>query len=209
MFRSPQPATWGGARRPRNPEPTCCGRTRGTPSSSVRGRGRRRRAGGEGVRAGAVTRSPAAPRVEPARLEDVLEPCAYAPTYVVKDFPIARYQGLQFVSAPRTPGCPPGCPAPQAVLPGLPPAPPSALSPHPGIPALRLPQRPHAPHAHGDGKQVLLPRVPALPGEVGASGRAGAWEGGCRRGGGCGRGEGAPREPLTLCARPGSDSTST
>lgn len=30
----------------------------------------------------------------------MLEPCAYAPTYVVKDFPIARYQGLQFVSAP-------------------------------------------------------------------------------------------------------------
>uniref|UniRef100_A0A2K5ELD9 Hexosyltransferase n=1 Tax=Aotus nancymaae TaxID=37293 RepID=A0A2K5ELD9_AOTNA len=37
------------------------------------------------------------PRVEPSSLEDVLEPCAYAPTYVVKDFPIARYQGLQFV----------------------------------------------------------------------------------------------------------------
>ncbi|XP_028370917.1 N-acetyl-beta-glucosaminyl-glycoprotein 4-beta-N-acetylgalactosaminyltransferase 1 isoform X1 [Phyllostomus discolor] len=37
------------------------------------------------------------PRVEPSRLENVLEPCAYAPTYVVKDFPIARYQGLQFV----------------------------------------------------------------------------------------------------------------
>lgn len=46
-----------------------------------------------------VTTHPAAPRVEPASLEDVLEPCAYAPTYVVKDFPIARYQGLQFVSA--------------------------------------------------------------------------------------------------------------
>nr|XP_058924109.1 N-acetyl-beta-glucosaminyl-glycoprotein 4-beta-N-acetylgalactosaminyltransferase 1 isoform X2 [Kogia breviceps] len=41
------------------------------------------------------------PRVEPWSLENVLEPCAYAPTYVVKDFPIARYQGLQFtVSAP-------------------------------------------------------------------------------------------------------------
>ncbi|OWK09996.1 hypothetical protein Celaphus_00004985 [Cervus elaphus hippelaphus] len=37
------------------------------------------------------------PRVEPSELESVLEPCAYAPTYVVKDFPIARYQGLQFV----------------------------------------------------------------------------------------------------------------
>ncbi|XP_059788463.1 N-acetyl-beta-glucosaminyl-glycoprotein 4-beta-N-acetylgalactosaminyltransferase 1 [Balaenoptera ricei] len=37
------------------------------------------------------------PRVEPWSLENVLEPCAYAPTYVVKDFPIARYQGLQFV----------------------------------------------------------------------------------------------------------------
>ncbi|XP_037019028.2 N-acetyl-beta-glucosaminyl-glycoprotein 4-beta-N-acetylgalactosaminyltransferase 1 isoform X2 [Artibeus jamaicensis] len=36
------------------------------------------------------------PRVEPSSLENVLEPCAYAPTYVVKDFPIARYQGLQF-----------------------------------------------------------------------------------------------------------------
>ncbi|XP_027950002.1 N-acetyl-beta-glucosaminyl-glycoprotein 4-beta-N-acetylgalactosaminyltransferase 1 isoform X2 [Eumetopias jubatus] len=37
------------------------------------------------------------PRVEPSSLENVLEPCTYAPTYVVKDFPIARYQGLQFV----------------------------------------------------------------------------------------------------------------
>ncbi|XP_008589001.1 PREDICTED: N-acetyl-beta-glucosaminyl-glycoprotein 4-beta-N-acetylgalactosaminyltransferase 1 [Galeopterus variegatus] len=36
------------------------------------------------------------PRMEPSSLENVLEPCAYAPTYVVKDFPIARYQGLQF-----------------------------------------------------------------------------------------------------------------
>lgn len=41
-----------------------------------------------------------APRMEPLSLENVLEPCAYAPTYVLKDFPIARYQGLQFVSAP-------------------------------------------------------------------------------------------------------------
>ncbi|XP_072495678.1 N-acetyl-beta-glucosaminyl-glycoprotein 4-beta-N-acetylgalactosaminyltransferase 1 [Notamacropus eugenii] len=37
------------------------------------------------------------PRLEPSHLENVLLPCAYAPTYVVKDFPIARYQGLQFV----------------------------------------------------------------------------------------------------------------
>nr|XP_020835069.1 N-acetyl-beta-glucosaminyl-glycoprotein 4-beta-N-acetylgalactosaminyltransferase 1 [Phascolarctos cinereus] len=37
------------------------------------------------------------PRLEPSHLENVLVPCAYAPTYVVKDFPIARYQGLQFV----------------------------------------------------------------------------------------------------------------
>ncbi|KAL4671461.1 hypothetical protein H8959_004170 [Pygathrix nigripes] len=37
------------------------------------------------------------PRMESSSLENVLEPCAYAPTYVVKDFPIARYQGLQFV----------------------------------------------------------------------------------------------------------------
>lgn len=42
-----------------------------------------------------------APRMEPLSLENVLEPCAYAPTYVLKDFPIARYQGLQFVSAQR------------------------------------------------------------------------------------------------------------
>lgn len=39
-----------------------------------------------------------APRMEPLSLENVLQPCAYAPTYVLKDFPIARYQGLQFVS---------------------------------------------------------------------------------------------------------------
>uniref|UniRef100_A0A2R9ASA2 Beta-1,4-N-acetylgalactosaminyltransferase n=1 Tax=Pan paniscus TaxID=9597 RepID=A0A2R9ASA2_PANPA len=44
-----------------------------------------------------VTAPPAAPRMESSSLENVLEPCAYAPTYVVKDFPIARYQGLQFV----------------------------------------------------------------------------------------------------------------
>uniref|UniRef100_A0A6I8N9G9 Beta-1,4-N-acetylgalactosaminyltransferase n=1 Tax=Ornithorhynchus anatinus TaxID=9258 RepID=A0A6I8N9G9_ORNAN len=37
------------------------------------------------------------PRIEPSHVENVLVPCAYAPTYVVKDFPIARYQGLQFV----------------------------------------------------------------------------------------------------------------
>ncbi|XP_048216497.1 N-acetyl-beta-glucosaminyl-glycoprotein 4-beta-N-acetylgalactosaminyltransferase 1 [Perognathus longimembris pacificus] len=37
------------------------------------------------------------PRMEPSSLENVLEPCTYAPTYILKDFPIARYQGLQFV----------------------------------------------------------------------------------------------------------------
>ncbi|NXN14533.1 B4GN4 acetylgalactosaminyltransferase, partial [Indicator maculatus] len=37
------------------------------------------------------------PAIEASRLEDVLVPCAYSPTYVLKDFPIARYQGLQFV----------------------------------------------------------------------------------------------------------------
>lgn len=52
----------------------------------------------------AVTTPPTAPRLQPASLENVLEPCAYAPTYVVKDFPIARYQGLQFVSATRLKG---------------------------------------------------------------------------------------------------------
>uniref|UniRef100_A0A8C1I5V2 Beta-1,4-N-acetylgalactosaminyltransferase n=1 Tax=Cyprinus carpio TaxID=7962 RepID=A0A8C1I5V2_CYPCA len=31
------------------------------------------------------------------QLENVLPSCVYSPTYVVKDFPIARYQGLQFV----------------------------------------------------------------------------------------------------------------
>ncbi|XP_060118891.1 N-acetyl-beta-glucosaminyl-glycoprotein 4-beta-N-acetylgalactosaminyltransferase 1 [Heteronotia binoei] len=37
------------------------------------------------------------PQIEPSHVENVLVPCAYSPTYVVKDFPIARYQGLQFV----------------------------------------------------------------------------------------------------------------
>ncbi|KAM8939679.1 N-acetyl-beta-glucosaminyl-glycoprotein 4-beta-N-acetylgalactosaminyltransferase 1 [Pelodytes ibericus] len=37
------------------------------------------------------------PMIEQTRVENVLVPCAYSPTYVVKDFPIARYQGLQFV----------------------------------------------------------------------------------------------------------------
>ncbi|NXX10741.1 B4GN4 acetylgalactosaminyltransferase, partial [Podargus strigoides] len=37
------------------------------------------------------------PAIEASRVENVLVPCAYSPTYVVKDFPIARYQGLQFV----------------------------------------------------------------------------------------------------------------
>lgn len=36
--------------------------------------------------------------IHPSRLENVLPACLYSPTYVVKDFPIARYQGLQFVS---------------------------------------------------------------------------------------------------------------
>ncbi|CAB1434549.1 unnamed protein product, partial [Pleuronectes platessa] len=37
------------------------------------------------------------PMINPSRLENVLPACLYSPTYVVKDFPIARYQGLQFV----------------------------------------------------------------------------------------------------------------
>uniref|UniRef100_A0A8C9R0X5 Beta-1,4-N-acetylgalactosaminyltransferase n=1 Tax=Scleropages formosus TaxID=113540 RepID=A0A8C9R0X5_SCLFO len=37
------------------------------------------------------------PMIESSRLENVLPACLYSPTYVVKDFPIARYQGLQFV----------------------------------------------------------------------------------------------------------------
>ncbi|NWR35021.1 B4GN4 acetylgalactosaminyltransferase, partial [Tachuris rubrigastra] len=37
------------------------------------------------------------PAIEASRVENMLVPCAYSPTYVVKDFPIARYQGLQFV----------------------------------------------------------------------------------------------------------------
>ena len=40
------------------------------------------------------------PMINPFRLENVLPACLYSPTYVVKDFPIARYQGLQFVSQP-------------------------------------------------------------------------------------------------------------
>nr|XP_014343922.1 PREDICTED: N-acetyl-beta-glucosaminyl-glycoprotein 4-beta-N-acetylgalactosaminyltransferase 1 isoform X1 [Latimeria chalumnae] len=37
------------------------------------------------------------PLIEPQRVKNVLPPCIYSPSYVVKDFPIARYQGLQFV----------------------------------------------------------------------------------------------------------------
>ncbi|XP_069480025.1 N-acetyl-beta-glucosaminyl-glycoprotein 4-beta-N-acetylgalactosaminyltransferase 1 isoform X2 [Ambystoma mexicanum] len=37
------------------------------------------------------------PLIDKSRVDNVLVPCAYTPTYVVKDFPIARYQGLQFV----------------------------------------------------------------------------------------------------------------
>ncbi|XP_030622159.1 N-acetyl-beta-glucosaminyl-glycoprotein 4-beta-N-acetylgalactosaminyltransferase 1 [Chanos chanos] len=37
------------------------------------------------------------PLIESSRLESVLPVCLYSPTYIVKDFPIARYQGLQFV----------------------------------------------------------------------------------------------------------------
>uniref|UniRef100_A0A8C4RMB5 Beta-1,4-N-acetylgalactosaminyltransferase n=1 Tax=Erpetoichthys calabaricus TaxID=27687 RepID=A0A8C4RMB5_ERPCA len=37
------------------------------------------------------------PLIDASRLKNVLPACLYSPTYVVKDFPIARYQGLQFV----------------------------------------------------------------------------------------------------------------
>ncbi|MBN3324029.1 B4GN4 acetylgalactosaminyltransferase, partial [Atractosteus spatula] len=37
------------------------------------------------------------PMIDPSHLENILPACLYSPTYVVKDFPIARYQGLQFV----------------------------------------------------------------------------------------------------------------
>ncbi|KAL2088360.1 hypothetical protein ACEWY4_015259 [Coilia grayii] len=37
------------------------------------------------------------PLISESRLLNVLPPCLYSPTYVLKDFPIARYQGLQFV----------------------------------------------------------------------------------------------------------------
>uniref|UniRef100_A0A4W3HPS5 Beta-1,4-N-acetylgalactosaminyltransferase n=1 Tax=Callorhinchus milii TaxID=7868 RepID=A0A4W3HPS5_CALMI len=37
------------------------------------------------------------PAIAPSRIANLLPPCSYLPTYVVKDFPIARYQGLQFV----------------------------------------------------------------------------------------------------------------
>lgn len=36
----------------------------------------------------------------------------------------------------------------------------------PGLPLVCVPQRLHTPHSHGDGEQVLLQGVPALPGEV-------------------------------------------
>lgn len=41
--------------------------------------------------------------MDQSRLEKVLPSCVYSPTYVVRDFPIARYQGLQFVSSTDTP----------------------------------------------------------------------------------------------------------
>ncbi|KAI5626279.1 N-acetyl-beta-glucosaminyl-glycoprotein 4-beta-N-acetylgalactosaminyltransferase 1, partial [Silurus asotus] len=37
------------------------------------------------------------PMMDQSRLKKVLPSCVYSPTYVVRDFPIARYQGLQFV----------------------------------------------------------------------------------------------------------------
>ncbi|XP_036440215.1 N-acetyl-beta-glucosaminyl-glycoprotein 4-beta-N-acetylgalactosaminyltransferase 1 [Colossoma macropomum] len=37
------------------------------------------------------------PMIDRSRLDRVLPSCLYSPTYIVKDFPIARYQGLQFV----------------------------------------------------------------------------------------------------------------
>ncbi|XP_076853716.1 N-acetyl-beta-glucosaminyl-glycoprotein 4-beta-N-acetylgalactosaminyltransferase 1 [Brachyhypopomus gauderio] len=40
------------------------------------------------------------PMIERSRVEKVLPSCLYSPTYIVKDFPIARYQGLQFVYLP-------------------------------------------------------------------------------------------------------------
>lgn len=68
----------------------------------------------------------AAPRMEPLSLENVLEPCTYAPTYILKDFPIARYQGLQFVSVPgaggvlKLPFAPGPTPKPLALPTGVP-----------------------------------------------------------------------------------------
>ncbi|XP_075994898.1 N-acetyl-beta-glucosaminyl-glycoprotein 4-beta-N-acetylgalactosaminyltransferase 1 [Genypterus blacodes] len=60
--------------------------------------------GGGAVRHGADMLKPdprdtfySIPMINPSRLENVLPACLYSPTYVVKDFPIARYQGLQFV----------------------------------------------------------------------------------------------------------------
>lgn len=47
--------------------------------------------------------APLVPMMEQSRLEKVLPSCIYSPTYVVRDFPIARYQGLQFVSSTDTP----------------------------------------------------------------------------------------------------------
>ncbi|XP_026869597.2 N-acetyl-beta-glucosaminyl-glycoprotein 4-beta-N-acetylgalactosaminyltransferase 1 [Electrophorus electricus] len=40
------------------------------------------------------------PMIDRSRVEKVLPSCLYSPTYIVKDFPIARYQGLQFVYLP-------------------------------------------------------------------------------------------------------------
>lgn len=90
--------------------------------------------------------------------------------------PHLRRQRLPHREVPGTTIC--KCRPPRVPRVPAAPSPPGPLSPcgpalsalHcPGVPVLRLSQRPHAPHSHGDRKQVLLPGVAAVPGEVGGA----------------------------------------
>lgn len=117
--------------------------------------------------------------MDQSRLEKVLPSCVYSPTYVVRDFPIARYQGLQFVSRTDTPyaldlfqiyyvlvqiftvrkHCPIGhylcynqCFFPLIIL--------------LGVSVLRLSKRFHQTHTYGKREQMLLQGISSVPEKV-------------------------------------------